>query len=117
MLLSEHVPYLDEVCCVHCLDSHGSDFPPAKQQEPSQSMAAVHNLSSGRLHSLPLERQQRLPFSCLSKSDVRVWSEEETSLLRDRANRTFPLHGTALNVSTHGQISKGEFYLVMATGR
>lgn len=63
-----------------------------------------HNLSS-------------LPFSCLSKLYVRVWSEDKTSLVRDKANRTFPLSVMALNVSTHGQISKREFYPVMTTGR
>lgn len=73
----------NEVCCVHCLDSHCSDFPAAKK-EPSQTQRWHRTFPPTFPTPWFLERQQHQPVSCLSKLGVFVWSKKKTSLLRDR---------------------------------
>lgn len=80
MLVSEHFPGLDEVCCVHSLDSHCSDFPAAKK-EPSQTERWHRTFPPTFPTPWFLERQQHQPASCLSRLDVLVRSKKKTSSL------------------------------------
>lgn len=125
MLLSAHTPDLDEVCCVHCLDNHCSDFPAAKFSflhifcggtEPFLSPSPLPGFWKGS-NASPSAACPNWTCKFGARRKHPCWGTEKPALLRDGANRTFPLHVTALNVSTHGRVSKGEFYLGMATGR